>query len=93
MICSEAAIKLHGSTFKSLRFIKKVIQIDGTPMSKSILAYKDVAVPIDVKQFETTDVKGWEDVAYILYSSGTTGLPKGVMLTHLNVLFSASNFE
>jgi 4-coumarate--CoA ligase len=27
-----------------------------------------------------------EDVAIIPYSSGTTGLPKGVMLTHYNIV-------
>jgi 4-coumarate--CoA ligase len=27
-----------------------------------------------------------EDLAFLVYSSGTTGLPKGVMLTHRNVM-------
>ena len=30
-----------------------------------------------------------EDVAFICYTSGTTGLPKGAMLTHANVLANA----
>src|SRR5438270_12385680 len=32
---------------------------------------------------------GWEDVVALPYSSGTTGLPKGVMLSHKNLLCNA----
>lgn len=34
-----------------------------------------------------------EDTAVVLYSSGTTGLPKGVMLTHLNLIANALQIE
>lgn len=34
-----------------------------------------------------------EDVAAMLYSSGTTGLPKGVMLTHRNLVAALSQCE
>jgi long-subunit acyl-CoA synthetase (AMP-forming) len=34
----------------------------------------------------TTDFNFYDDIAHLPYSSGTTGLPKGVMLTHANIV-------
>lgn len=34
-----------------------------------------------------------EDTAYLLYTSGTTGNPKGAMLTHASIIHSVLNFQ
>ncbi|XP_013183419.1 uncharacterized protein LOC106129399 isoform X2 [Amyelois transitella] len=93
IVCSEKSAAQHIRTLKSMKYIQKIIQFDGIPVDKSVLSYCQVKENIDEKYFEAEPVEGWTDVAYILYSSGTTGLPKGVMLSHLNVLYSAATFD
>lgn len=52
-----------------------------------MIAYADLIVG-EPDQFETVD-RGDHDIAVILYTSGTTGVPKGVALSHANLVSNA----
>ena len=43
------------------------------------------------EQFEAAKTRG-SDLCHLMYTSGTTGWPKGVMATHLNVRHNATQF-
>lgn len=88
---------VSSSTIQSIKEIKtsipsieKLINIDSDrhDADVGILAYNDlVRNHVDVSSYEVVKV-GIHDPLVILCSSGTTGMPKGVVITHHNVSVS-----
>jgi acyl-CoA synthetase (AMP-forming)/AMP-acid ligase II len=91
---SESKILIADSMFKDqvdairevIRGIEKILWTGEGKGSegRGDLNYEKVLGQADFKTFPEPSING-EDIAQIYYTSGTTGRPKGVMLSHKNV--------
>ncbi|MEG1556654.1 MAG: long-chain fatty acid--CoA ligase, partial [Bacteroidales bacterium] len=76
VIAEIPQLKDHVYTFRNLRGFRHLNEVIGLGMANPSPQYLT-----DIKDRITPD-----DVVTLIYTSGTTGNPKGVMLTHRNIL-------
>ena len=78
--------------FASTPELKSKLEAAGLAASSLewIWCWKDEPFPAPgEEEYTGADGPGPEDLASIIYTSGTTGVPKGVMLTHANIVAQA----
>nr|CAD7587074.1 unnamed protein product [Timema genevievae] len=92
IFCSPNCVSKIEEASEGLLFVRTlVVQGDGTPMSSRQVPFHSFLRHEAAADFAAVDVDPEQHVAAIMCSSGTTGLPKGVMLTDRNIVACITN--
>jgi long-chain acyl-CoA synthetase len=91
-IVEQAFLPVFLEARKNLPALEHVIVIDGDPPEGTIALSEVEGSDPDFDPASVAGV-GPDDVLTLIYTSGTTGPPKGVQLSHHNVMFAAKGIE
>jgi fatty-acyl-CoA synthase len=97
---SEASCLIIGAGFKDVRYADMIAKLSGKlPHSRRVISLEPRTGFVDWDEFlsgsgaiavrslaERQSALDFDDVINVQYTSGTTGFPKGAMLTHHNIL-------
>jgi len=94
---TEALLERHQEMLRAHKEVKTIFIIEGVDRHRlfnNLYCYNDLLEdrtlsPADFSEFHALVAsRRAEDLVTLIYTSGTTGNPKGVMLTHRNLLFN-----
>jgi len=91
-IVEQAFLPVFLEARKNLPALEHVIVVDGEPPEGTIALSDVEGSDPDFDPASVGDV-GADEVLTLIYTSGTTGPPKGVQLSHHNVMFAAKGIE
>ncbi|XP_022913010.2 luciferin 4-monooxygenase-like [Onthophagus taurus] len=85
VFCSEMNLETLLQVKSKSNTIKKLVVIDQQDINNNDAISLEIFLKSSNSNFKVKEINTKEQIAFIMFSSGTTGLPKAVALTHHNV--------
>ena len=89
-ICTPEFVPIL-SQLDNAEYSPKTIVVDSSNQERS--QWHSILRSGESKTLQSISLNVFEDLATMPFSSGTTGLPKGVMLTHHNIVTALCQFK